>query len=161
MKKSHIVVPGPVFGRTKKQTLLAPHSGTFNWVEGVKTICRPSYSPNMATVDIFLFQIGKVELGRPLAVPQWPHDEFGGVAWTSSKKSLLSPFGGRWAPMKSISEIGAEEALKSPEIAEFLKDLYWSVVARGYTYEYLDIKYLAKNGRTEPGFWTRPLMEAI
>jgi hypothetical protein len=28
--------------------------------------------------------------------------------------------------MKSMSEIGSEEALKSPEIAEFLKDLYWS-----------------------------------
>jgi hypothetical protein len=44
MKKSHIVVPGPVFGRTKKQTPLAPHSVTFNWGEGVKMIYQPSYS---------------------------------------------------------------------------------------------------------------------
>jgi hypothetical protein len=43
------------------------------------------------------------------------------------------------------------------------KTLFWNifVVARGNTSEYLDIKYSAKIGRTEPGFWTRPLMEAV
>jgi hypothetical protein len=45
----------------KKKTPPEPHSGTFNGSQGIKTICQPSYLPNTATADIFLFQRGKVE----------------------------------------------------------------------------------------------------
>jgi hypothetical protein len=37
-----------------------------------------SYSPNTATADIFRFQRGEIEAGRPLAVPGRPYDEPGG-----------------------------------------------------------------------------------
>jgi hypothetical protein len=56
-------------GRTKTQTLLAPHSRTFNCGEGIKTIRQPSYLLNTATSDFILFQRGEVKAGRPPAVP--------------------------------------------------------------------------------------------
>ncbi len=63
------------WGRTQNQTSLAPHSGTFNCGEGVKTICQPSYSSKTTTTDFFLFQRGEVDAGRTLAVSGWPHDK--------------------------------------------------------------------------------------
>jgi hypothetical protein len=62
-------------GRAKKRTPLAPHSGTFNGGKGIKTIHQPFYSPNTATADLFLFQRGEVEAGRPLAVPGRPQQQ--------------------------------------------------------------------------------------
>jgi hypothetical protein len=70
---------------------------------------------------------------------------------TKMEEETRSPI--KWR-MARDSPRSKESLLSSPESEE-------SVVARGYTYKYLDIKYSAKIGRTEPGFWTRPLMEAI
>jgi hypothetical protein len=65
-------------GGAKKRIPLAPHSETFNGNKGVKTIRKPFYSPNTATADLFLFQRGEVEAGRPLTVPGRPDKELGG-----------------------------------------------------------------------------------
>jgi hypothetical protein len=45
---------------------------TFNGGKGVKMIHQPSYSPNTAMADVFLFQRGEVKNGRPLVVPGQP-----------------------------------------------------------------------------------------
>jgi hypothetical protein len=63
--------------RMKTQTLQAPHSKTFHGGEGIKMIHQPSFSPNTATLDSFLFQRGEVEAVRPLAVTGWSHDKLG------------------------------------------------------------------------------------
>jgi hypothetical protein len=47
--KSLILLSQGQFLWKDKDTLPAPHSGTFNGGEGVKTIRQPSYSPNTAT----------------------------------------------------------------------------------------------------------------
>ncbi len=73
-------------GRMKKQTPPEPHSGTFNGSQGIKTICQPSYSPNTVMADIFLFQRGKVEAGRPLSVSGQPHDEVVGGRLNQQQK---------------------------------------------------------------------------
>jgi hypothetical protein len=57
--------------------MLRPHSETSNGGEGEKTIRQPSYSPNTATADVFLFQRGKIGAGRSYAVPGRSHDELG------------------------------------------------------------------------------------
>jgi hypothetical protein len=65
-------------GGAKKQALSAHHCETFNSGESAKTICQPYHLPKTATADLFLFQRGEVEAGRPFAVPGWPHEELGG-----------------------------------------------------------------------------------
>jgi hypothetical protein len=90
-------------GRTKTQTLPVPHSGTLG-SKGIITIYQHSYSPNTATVEIFLFQRGEVEAGWPLAVPGQPHDELRGGVRTSSKIESARPFGGGWTAANSTSE---------------------------------------------------------
>ncbi len=61
-------------GGVKKEALAAHHYETLNGDEGAKTIRQPYYLPNTATADLFLFQRGKVEAGRPLAVPGRSHE---------------------------------------------------------------------------------------
>jgi hypothetical protein len=46
----------------KTQTPLAPHAGTFNGGEGIKTIRQHSYSPNTARADFFCFTEVKSKL---------------------------------------------------------------------------------------------------
>ncbi len=76
----------------KNRNPLAPHSGTFNGGEGIKSIRQPFYSPNTATADLFQFQRGKVEAGRPLAVPGGPMKNVEGVAWISCKNESTAAF---------------------------------------------------------------------
>jgi hypothetical protein len=52
---------GRFCGRTKQQTSLEPHSGTFNGGKGVKMIRKPSYLLHMATVDIFCLVDAKLK----------------------------------------------------------------------------------------------------
>ncbi len=61
-------------------------SGTFNGGEGIKTIRQPFYLPNMATADLFLFQRGEIEAGRPLTVPGRPHEKCGGGRLNQQQK---------------------------------------------------------------------------
>ncbi len=70
---------------------------------------------------------------------------------TEMEEETRSPI--KWR-MARDSPRSKESLLSSPESEE-------SVVAQGYLHEYLDIKYSAKIGRTESGFWTRPLMKAV
>jgi alpha/beta superfamily hydrolase len=42
--------------------------------------------------DIFLLQKGDVEDSRPLAVPGWPHDEFGGGRQNQKQKQVAAAF---------------------------------------------------------------------
>jgi hypothetical protein len=91
--KSPISSPqGRICGRTKKQTPLTPHSGTFNGGKGVKTIRKPFCSMNTATADLFLFERGKVEAGRPLAVPGSTHDELGEGRLNQQQKRVRHRF---------------------------------------------------------------------
>ncbi len=88
-----------------------PHSGTFNGGEGVKTIRQSFYSLNTATADLFRFQRGEVEAGRPLAVPGRPHEERGGGSPESAAKmSPPPPFGG----IKTAANDTSESALNRP-----------------------------------------------
>ncbi len=96
--------PYRFYGRTKKQTPPAPHSGTFNGSKGIKTIHQPSYLPNTATVDIFLFQKGKAKAGRPLAVLGRPE--------LAEKMSPQLPFSGRWTTSNSTSKSALTRPLK-------------------------------------------------
>ncbi len=79
-KKSHINGLGTVF------------SGTFNGDEDIKTICQSSYSLNLSTADLFLFQRCKVEAGRPLAVQGGLMTNFDRVARISSKNKSAAAF---------------------------------------------------------------------
>jgi hypothetical protein len=57
------------------QSTPLPQSRRFSGRKGVKTICQPFYSPNTATADLFLFQIGEVRAGGPPAFPGQPQEK--------------------------------------------------------------------------------------
>jgi hypothetical protein len=98
-------------GGRKKQTQPAPHPRTFNGGESIKTISQPSYLPSTSTADIFLFQRGKVEAGRPLTVPGRPHDKtWNGSPESAAKASLPLSFCSRWTTANSTSK----SALRRP-----------------------------------------------
>ncbi len=52
-----------------------PQSGTFDGGKGAKMIHQPSYLHNGG---LFLFERGEAGAGRPLALPERPHDELRG-----------------------------------------------------------------------------------
>jgi hypothetical protein len=64
-EKTKIIAPGPVSVEGRRNRFRQRG-------EGIKTICQSSYSPNTATADIFRFQRGEIEAGRPFAVPGLP-----------------------------------------------------------------------------------------
>jgi hypothetical protein len=96
----------------KKQTPLAPHSETFNGDEGVKTIRQAFCLLNTATADLFLFQRGKVEAGRPLAVPGWPHKELWGGHPNQQQKTVRRRLSAVNGSLRTIRPNQQREGLK-------------------------------------------------
>jgi hypothetical protein len=73
--KTHIVIPGPVLAEGRRNRLCRLLiARLLMTAKAPRTIRQPYYSSNTATADLFLFQRGEVEAGRPLAVPGRSHE---------------------------------------------------------------------------------------
>jgi hypothetical protein len=74
-------------------------------------IRQPFCLPNTATADLFLFQRGEVEAGRPLAVPGRPNEKRGGgLPESAAKMSPPPPF----SSIKTAANDTSESALNRP-----------------------------------------------
>jgi hypothetical protein len=81
--------------RTKTQTPLMAHSGTFNGGNGIKTIRQPSYLRNTATADFFCFREANLKLADLLMSKRGLITDIEGVVPTRSKNESATAFW-RW-----------------------------------------------------------------
>ncbi len=98
-------------GRTKTQTPLTPHSGTFNGGNGIKTIRQPSYLRNTATADFFCFREVNLKLADLLMSKGGLIKDIEGVVPTRSKNESAATF---WLWMKHCKQY-VRSALTGPK----------------------------------------------